>query len=145
MPTTYKLAQEVDESIELTLDRVLRKHLHFEPLIRAEVDIEVLCAFNSKGHPIKVMKCPALAKVKVIKDEERSRGGPDVRIVLDHKRWSALGHPSQEATLAHELYHLELVEDGDGGFERDAYDRPVVKTIPDDWLLNGFEIGRAHV
>ncbi|MDR3634390.1 MAG: putative metallopeptidase [Isosphaeraceae bacterium] len=138
MPTTYKLAQEVDERILMTMERVLRKHLHFLPLLDAEVNIEVLCAFSDKGRPVKMMKCPVLAKAKVVKDEERARGGPDVRIVLDAKAWGTLGRPSQESVFAHELYHLKLVEDGDGGFEQDAYDRPVVKTIPDDWLINGF-------
>ena len=135
MPTSYALA---DEDVIAVMGRVIERHAMFAQLVTHELKIEVLMAWSDKGSAVKVHGAPAIASIKAVSGEERSRGGPDVRIKVDAFKFNSLPAESREAVFAHELYHIRLKPNG-GDVERDTYGRPVVRLIPDDWCINGFQ------
>ncbi len=136
MPTQYTLADKSDVDL---MHEVISRHERFSDLRKFGVVIEVLMAWSDNDQPIKHHGAVAIASVKVVGGEERANGGPDVRIKIDAKRYLALGKASREAVFAHELYHIEVQYSGGDGVKRDPYGRPVIKTIPDDWTINGFQ------
>ncbi len=127
-----------DPSVYATLKAVLERHARYAPLLHCDLRIEILKAYDPRGgRPLKVAGSPVAAKIKVVGPEERSRGGPDVRILIDLDRYRGFHEKRRHALLAHELYHLQLV-DKDGKLVRDDYGRPTVRLIPDDYMINGF-------
>lgn len=135
MSTEYRLA---DEDVVAVMDAVIDRHTKFADLRKHDVRIEVLMAWADNNEPVKKHGAVAAACVKVVSGEERSRGGPDVRIKVDAKRYGEFGPKSREALFAHELYHLEVQYHDGGGVKLDVYGRPVIKSIHDDWCVNGF-------
>jgi hypothetical protein len=125
---------------------VLAAHERFRLLIDLELRFDVLLAYNDAGPALKHHGAPALATVKVVGPEERARAlakgqsePPDVRIKIDADRWGARSFRARAAVLAHELYHvLPVTKKGKLSVERDAYGRPRLKLIPDDWSYTGF-------
>ena len=135
MATVYKIA---DEDVLAVMRRVIDDHGIFAE-IGENVRTEVLMAWSDKGSPLKHHGATAAAKIRVVDGEERSRGGPDVRILIDAGRFASMSPRSQEALFAHELYHLRLQRHLDGSVKVDPYGRPVIKMIDDDWCINGFQ------
>ena len=143
MPTTYEPA---DISVSSILDDVLSFHDRFTPIVDAGVRFDLLMASNDNGNPLKHHGSVAAAMIKIVGPEERARvlargetDPPDLRIKIDAGRWGRLTDRQRMALLAHELYHVELVTKPNSVIlKRDAYDRPVIKLIPDDWTINGF-------
>jgi hypothetical protein len=112
----------------------------FPQLEDEELNIEVLAATHPDGGPaVKHHGSPALAVIKVVKPEERSTGGPDLRIVVDLARYAKLNRRSQEALFAHELFHVQVAKTKQGKTKRDPYGRPVTRLRPDDWSITGFK------
>ena len=135
MATVYKIA---DEDVLAVMRRVINDHGIFAE-IGEHVRIEVLMAWSDKGAPLKHGGATAAAKIRVVDGEERSRGGPDVRILIDAGLFATMSPRTQEALFAHELYHLRLQRHLDGSVKVDPYSRPVIKMIDDDWCINGFQ------
>jgi hypothetical protein len=138
MKTTYAVAPE-EVTVSL-LGRVLKSQPRFDPIRENDLRIEILKAIRTDGKPaVRHHGAAALAQIKIVGAEERSTGGPDVRIKIDWARWLDLGPKSREAILAHELYHVEFAKTNEGNLKRDDYDRPIVRLIPDDWSITGFK------
>lgn len=135
MATVFKLA---DEDVLDVMRRVIGAHDRFAE-IGAHVRAEVLLAWSDKGPPLKHHGDTAAAKIRVVDGEERSRGGPDVRILIDADRFAAMPPRTREALFAHELYHLRIQRHLDGSVKTDPYGRPVINMIADDWCINGFQ------
>lgn len=137
MATTFQVA---DSEVMDLLASIISEH--FEELENLEVKpiIEVLMAWTDKDGPaLKRMGHGCAAMVSVVKAEERSTGGPDVRIKIDRVRWLDLDEDGQKALLHHELMHLvpKMSAESDAQV-LDDYNRPVIKLRKDDWMLTGF-------
>lgn len=100
---------------------------------------------DKDGKP--ALKCrgyPALAVISVVSLEDRLDGAPDVRITIDKDRYDRLTPKRQEATICHELRHIQFP-----GSERDENEcvtpkldsagRPKVGLCHHDWELGGFD------
>ena len=135
MATTYAIA---GDDVLAVMRRVIDAHDVFAD-IGKHVNIEVLMAWADGGAAVKLHGDRAAAKIKVVGGEERSRGGPDVRIVIDARMFGEMSPRTRMALFAHELYHIELQRHLDGSIKVDAYDRPIIKLIDDDWCINGFQ------
>lgn len=135
MATTYAIA---GDDVLAVMRRVIDAHDVFAD-IGKHVNIEVLMAWADGGVAVKLHGDRAAAKIKVIGGEERSRGGPDVRIVIDARMFGEMSPRTRMALFAHELYHIELQRHLDGSVKTDPYDRPIIKLIDDDWCINGFQ------
>lgn len=119
---------------------------HFPDLVDL-VEVEVLMATGAKGRPaVKLAGSPVTAKIKRVPREQKAvnaTGGPDVRIIVDAKRFADMKPRRREALFAHELEHIELIRDAETGeCVRDDYDRPKIRLRADDWLITGFK--RIH-
>lgn len=135
MATVYTQA---DEDVLDVMRRVIAAHDMFDE-IGEHVKIEVLTAWAANGVPLRHGGDRAAAKIRVIDGEERSRGGPDVRILIDADLFAGMSPRTREALFAHEIYHLRLQRHLDGSIKTDPYGRPVIKMIDDDWCINGFQ------
>src|SRR5262249_43515530 len=65
----------------------------------------------------------------------------DLYIFIDANRWEESSERRRAAILSHELRHVDFKLEGaknGGGIKYDVYDRPVIKLVPDDWVLTGF-------
>lgn len=113
-----------------------------ERLIPEEIRFEILCV-TTDGPA--ALTNGALARIKVVGAEERSRGGPDCRILLDLYQYQDLENDIQrEAVFAHELFHIEMTRNKKGVVKRDDYDRPRFKMKKDHWYITGFHQVWSH-
>jgi hypothetical protein len=122
------------------MDEVINEHFSNLKAIEPELSITILMAVNPRGAAIKHAGCPANAKIKIVGPEERSNGGPDLRILIDSWKWQDLSDRSQAALLHHELTHIapQRVRKS-GQLKLDPYGRPVVRLKPDDWMITVFK------
>jgi hypothetical protein len=140
MATTYSAAD--DEATEL-LRAVIEEH--FTELARLEPPLEIDVLMAAAGGDDESEK-PAVtrfgfgvaAKVSVVGPVERSKGGADVRVVIDEARWQEADEQGRRAMLFGELMRVEPKRDRSGALKRDAYDRPVVRLRPYDWCVAGY-------
>lgn len=98
-----------------------------------KVKVGILMARPTREHQpaMKVKGYPISAKIKVLSLEDRVAGQPDARIIIDENEWESMGGMEQEALIAHELYHLELVR-VEGEVQTDDAGRPCLKNRPHD-------------
>lgn len=152
MPTTYATPDQCrDLEILADLDEVLAAHERFAPILKFGLKIDILLASSDDDGP-------ALSKNGAHPDayigrrsgKERAQGLGDVLIHVDAGRYRDKPRRERLATLAHELYHIAiqthkettLNDDNEevivDAADLDAYARPVVKLIADDWMVTGF-------
>ena len=77
----------------------------------------------------------------------RIHGVPDVIITIDGVNWrEKLDEEERLALIDHELTHVEIVYDKkEGGVKLDKALRPVVRLLPHDWQMGGFNaVARRH-
>lgn len=88
----------------------------------------------------------ALAIISVTSLEARALGVPDVVIRIDEDRFTDLKPRQQEATIAHELFHVTFPKitqlDGILHCATDSLERPKVTLRGHDWEIGGFT--RVH-
>lgn len=80
----------------------------------------------------------AVALVRKSKPQDRAQDGPDVYIEIDQNCWNERSERGRAAILAHEIRHIGFKRDKGGEVKRDIYERPVIRLLPDDWMLTGF-------
>jgi hypothetical protein len=115
-----------------SLERVLRRHDHFNP-IRADEFTFVLALASQIGESQKPpLPDGAKAFIKQTNSLDRACGVPDIRVVIDAERWEGLSLEERDALIAHELYHMEPTG------KRDSYDRPLCTMIDADVKITGF-------
>jgi hypothetical protein len=139
MPTTYC---EANNTVISLMGGVIDE---FFPDIRRcepELAISVLMADNedNPGGALKKYGAGVVAMIKRSSKEDKAENGPDLRILIDADRWRGSSERRQRAILAHELRHVEIQwEPGGRVPQADAYGRPKIKLVADDWVLTGFE------
>ena len=104
--------------------------------------IMVEAAKNDDGFPtgpaVKFAGARAMARVKLVTPRQRVHVKLDAEIEIDADEWPDLTKDQQWALLDHELTHLAVKRDKDGAIKLSDDLRPVLKIIPDDWILTGF-------
>lgn len=140
MPS-YRQADAEDTEL---LDAVMNEY--HPRLAEHGVTVGLLYAFAAVDKKTGLPKGPALvhhgevalALIKINSHEDRVQGKPDATIKLDHLRWREMPLEQKRATLDHELEHLVLVDDPEGGVALDDCNRPRMKNRPHDYYTGGF-------
>lgn len=136
MGTTYEAAkQDVTDMMREAAD------LWHGNLVKAEVSITVLMAYNEDGPAVKLHGYPCAATVKINSLKDRVEGKGDATITIDAREWEMLTDAERAALLDHELEHLELVmEKGSQTvWKVDDHGRPKLRMKLHDWQLGGFD------
>lgn len=105
------------------LDDMIERLTTEEPLLQSLGAMDVKFAvlwFRDEG-PLMCKGWPANAMIRKTSDKERALGLEDSVIIFDWTVWEELTDEQQVALVAHELYHIQLVEEG-GHFEPDPAD-----------------------
>lgn len=139
MATTY---HDPDEETTELLESVIEEYFAVElAALEPALNIDIRMAVSDKpGVPsVKHHGHECFATIEIVKAKERSRGGPDLRLTIDKRKWQAARTEMRTAVLHHELNHVvpQMEKDSDV-LKLDPYGRPVVKLRPDDWCLTGF-------
>jgi hypothetical protein len=140
MSTVYDLAPK-----EITALAAKVMHAHHGDLESAGVTIHVLVAYcyDKAGEPQPAMKLrghPVLARTSITSLQDRVRGLPDAKIVIDREYgWTRLSESRREALVDRELTKLVLQFDDEGDLKLDDHSRPKLKIKPYDWSIEGYE------
>lgn len=146
MPLFDEAPHAVTEVIEEMIDKFhgqLRDH---------GVIIDALRAFaktDRNGDPVgpalKHNGYQAAAVVRITPYKLRVQGHGDAEITVDGDRWPEWSPQEQRAIIDHELQHLELMFDREGGLLRDDLGRPRLKMRLHDHQFGWFDaIARRH-
>lgn len=152
MPIFWKTADQCpDLEVLADMESVIDARPRFRPIAAFGLKVDVLLASADDDKPaLSRNGSHPDAYIKVNTGELRARGLGDVTVYIDADRHRDKTVRQRQATLAHELYHVEIQThrettiDDDGRDvlvtrpDLDDYDRPVVKLIPDDWTVTGF-------
>ena len=117
-------------------------HLELET---AEVTVQVLFAhkYDKDGEAEPAMKTRGqivVAKTSITNLQDRTRGIPDAKLVIDRTfGWERLADARRAALIDHELTHLNLTLDQDGQVKLDDRGRPKLHMRHHDWELTGFQ------
>lgn len=144
---TYERAQK---SVLEQVNRVM--HRYHGPKEEAGVTVNVLMALPTvdgeeepTGPAITVNGYKALAKIKILGLKDRVAYGFDAEMVLDADNWELCSDEQQNAIIDHELSHLELMVDDDGGIKRDDADRPRLRMRKHDYHFGWFaDVAHRH-
>ncbi len=114
-------------------------------LVSVGVTVETLMAHGQvnkdgeiTGPALKKNGVRAEAMIRRTSHKDRVAGLSDAILYLDGDTWGGHSEPRQIALIDHELTHLELVEDGDGGYVLDDCFRPKLKLKPHDAEIGVF-------
>lgn len=88
---------------------------------------------------------PITAQIRVVSEEGRAAGGPDVLLVIDSDRWTYQSNEERYSLIHHELHHLIPVNllpalDGGSCCEIDSLGRPKIKIRKHDFEIGGFNL-----
>lgn len=98
-------------------------------------------SFDANEEPVPAIKLagnPCLAKIKSYNLKQRHLTGYDGEVMVDGDLWDDLEEGQRIALFDHELTHLQIIIGMDGRMKLDDLGRPKLKTIPDDYYINGF-------
>jgi hypothetical protein len=88
---------------------------------------------------------PAAGMIRVVSEEDRAAGGPDVIVLLDGDKWPGWDDTVRYSLIHHELHHLmpvKLRQQAEGGFtcDLDGLDRPKIRLRKHDFEIGGFDV-----
>lgn len=126
-----------EEALSL-LDEVMGHH-HGD-LAGNEVTVGVLWAVSDSEKPaLSHHGYPAAAIVSINALKLRAQGMPDATIAISEAWWKGASDASREALIDHELYHLQVMRDRDGGVKLDDLGRPRLSMRKHDFEIGGFD------
>lgn len=111
---------------------------HFPDLLEANAKIDILFAVNDDGHAVVHRGSPAAAKIRIINLADRTAGFGDAQIIMDKKHYDELSDRKRDGLLHHELHHLILAREKEGGIKVDDLGRPKFKMRPHDLEVGWF-------
>jgi hypothetical protein len=140
MSKTYELAPaEVKERA----DKLISQYHH--DIENAAVRIDYLFATSDSGNAVMLHGYPCLAVVRIVNLKDRAKKNADAEITIDAEAYKTMTDAQKDGLLDHELHHLIVKRDKDGGFDLDDLYRPKLKLRKHDWQMGWFEeIARRH-
>ncbi len=141
-----------DKGTQAAVDAVAKvTHLYHPDLEEMKVTVQVLFAHkydkDGEAEPAMITRGhEVLAKISITNLQDRTRGIPDAKLVIDRVfGWARLSESRRLALIDHELTHLNLTLDKDGIVKTDDLGRPKLHMRHHDWELTGFaEICERH-
>lgn len=140
-----KIFAEADKETVAFVNQILETEYPAIAGMTSQIEIGVL--FVSSDKPDKPALThsgyPAAATIRVVSEEDRAAGGPDVILSIDHDRWEELNENERYALIHHELHHLDPVKlrpsiDGGSFCDVDNLGRPKIKLRRHDFEIGGF-------
>jgi hypothetical protein len=136
--------QKADDEVHRLVAEVIEQD--FPDLKEVEVRVDLLMAFAARneqtgepqGYALKLHGVPCLAVIKVNNIKDRVAGLGDCRITFDGDRFVDLPDRKRRGLIHHELMHLVVARDSEGGVRTDDAFRPVLKTRNHDIDLGAF-------
>lgn len=126
-----------DESLDILISKLMEDH--FPELVKANVTIETLFAYDDKGgHPVKCGGYPAMAVVKINNLKNRIKGLADVELTIDGEIFKNLTERQREGLCYHELLHLEVQYDKEGNLKVDDAGRAKIRLAKHDYQFGWF-------
>lgn len=159
MPTTYaKAGVDVMSVLEEAVTSWHRE------LALCDVRVDVLMASRTSKDgtllpgAVKDRGYAAAASVKVVPLKQRALEQGDALVTICAYAWKLMTEPERLALLDHELEHVRVLAEGDGGFVHvgkdgqlngaialDALGRPRLRLVLHDWQLGGFRsVAQRH-
>lgn len=144
MPIELTQARQ-DHSIRSLLKKVIDAEYPYLNDMQPALDLRIVLATSDKaGMPaVKLHGYPCIATIGKIPYKQRIRGDGDAVLTIDAAEWNDLTPEEREATLAHELEHLEFPDMrrlGDAWVPKlDQHERPVIKIKLHDIVVGGFK------
>jgi hypothetical protein len=141
MPTFRKASKEIQEAIIKTM-----ADYHGA---KADAGVKVLTLMVSPtldenddpvGPAITVAGHKAAAKTKILSLKDRVVTGCDAETQIDADVWDESSDEERTALIDHELTHLELRVDDQGGVIRDDVDRPKLRIRKHDRQFGFFDV-----
>lgn len=133
MPNYAKAGAAINELTQTLIDR------YHPDLKESEVTFLVLFAYGKTDEEGEVISpaisahgYPAAGKCKITAHKDRVAGVADFQIILDGDRWNDWTERQQESLIDHELMHIEVRRDEEGGVMSDDGGRPKLKYRPHD-------------
>ena len=131
--------QEVLDLIKETIEQ------YYPELRDNGVTVDATMAYPKEGAQLKCGGYPALAFVKINSLKHRIKGLKDSEITLDGQIWETLTEKQRRAILDHELHHLKICLDKDGGVKYDDAGRPKLSLRRHDYQMGWFrEVALRH-
>ncbi len=90
-------------------------------------------ALSHGGHP-------AAALCRINNEQARMEGLTDCSISICESTWDDLDDDERNALLDHELHHISVVFDKEGGVKMDGCGRPKIKLRKHDIVVGGFHV-----
>jgi len=112
--------------------------------MQPQLDLRVVLAKSDKdGVPaVKLGGYPCIATIGIVPYKQRVRGAGDVVLTIDTAEWADLDEKEKEATIAHELEHLDFPGMRQIGEHlvpaQDKFERPIVSLKLHDIYVGGF-------
>ena len=136
-----KIIEEADEETRQLVRDVLAEEYPDVAGLDPPLRIGVLFVSSDKaGKPALTHGgYPAAGVIRVVKEEDRAAGGPDVIVSLDLDAWPRRSAEGKRALVQHELHHIEPKD------ELDSLGRQKVGLRKHDFEIGGFnEIVRRY-
>lgn len=119
---------------------------HAEELDAVGVRFDIIMAYaavNEQGEKVgtalKLHGYPCNGLVSIVSLKNRVMGRADAEIILDGDRWMDLEEAQQKALLHHEMHHVLVARDVEGGVIHDSHGRPKLKM-----RLHDVDVGWFH-
>ncbi|MFO0892413.1 MAG: putative metallopeptidase [Isosphaeraceae bacterium] len=122
----------------------------YPPIARLSpgLTIEILFALSDTAAPALAKNgYPCAGIIKVVSEEARAAGGPDILLLLDGDRWPSWTEEERYSLIHHELHHLVPVKLRVDPDNRDAFTcdldglgRPKVRLRRHDFEVGGFNV-----
>ena len=135
MATTFRPAPE--DVMELAAGLMRRWH---KDLVKADVSVRILFAFNHDAPPLTHGGWPAKALARITNLRDRVAGLADALILIDGHGWQEWSDAMRLAILDHELHHFEVRLDLVGNVRYDDANRPKLKMRMHDFQFGGFDV-----
>ncbi len=126
---------------------ILNQYDTHRQLVDAGVKVDVVFALadvgedgEKKGVALKLHGIRALGITKIISLKNRVMGRGDAEISLDGDWWETASEEQRKALLDHELNHIEVKANDDGGVDTDDHLRPKLKLRKHDYEFGWFNI-----
>lgn len=144
-----KIFTVANDEVQALVRRILEEQYPAIAGMIPELQIGVLFATSDKDGKPALAKggYPCAGVIRIVSEEDRAAGGPDVIISLDGDRWDDWTDEERYSLIHHELHHLvpaklrPRMDDSGGWFcEPDNLNRPKIRLRRHDFEIGGFNL-----
>lgn len=133
-----KIYSPADGEVEARGNTMLKLYHEELGAVGLKIDYIFIRSDKEGEHALKHQGYNAAAVVRIINQKDRTMGRGDAEIVIEYDDWAGMDDDQRDALLDHELFHLRLAKDAEGGIKRDDLNRPLLKMRKHDHQFGWF-------